>query len=258
ASIPGTTRGPAKTTPSQSLNRFPALVSVPIFKLVRFWRDYDKGLRRSKNRQPAEGKDNRPWFDQTGQKRNAEPLAITPSILGSVKTFERKRDLIKHLTIVRYVNNIGRKVFFPSFEFQPTQLLSVDIPRHRVLVRAYRAPTVFDIVHALQERRSIQDFSLYGDRFARRMRSKGISDAEILESMYGVEGEVEDYFGGILGNDIDTTNILVLDIDSHSKKPLISFVDNGPKRWIDVVKEYFGPIKYPLTFRSDNPSIRRE
>lgn len=61
----------------------------------------------------------------------------------------------------------------------------------------------------------------------------------VVRALYDMEGEVEQWFRDIPRFDWHTSNVLVLDVDPITKKPLVAFVDHGP-RPKKSLKQVFG------------------
>ncbi len=199
-------------------------------QVARFWTDWSEGKRRRTGR-----KSQKPWFDQSGFRKRV-PVKVTPTLLGTVRTFENRKYLRQHLRYVTAVNKFFRKAKFRYFEFQPTQIFSVDRKNLRTLERVYPAPNAFSIKSAGE------GSLLYGKWLSRRLRKKNVP----FQAFLGILGEALTEFrrtafdaasdvaprNRLYGIDVSDSNILVLDYDPVQKKVLLSFVDHGLSHYI--------------------------
>lgn len=200
-------------------------------RIAQFWKDYDAGKRRSVNRHlgkeewlrhatkhkcGVERKE--PWFQQVGMWKR-EPVAVTPTVLGTVRNFRKEETLIDFLSRVKACNDRFKSA--KTFDFQPTHVLSVDAEKLRLLEHVFRAPAIHNI---LERDRN----ALYQDALYNRLHRKQVDFEEFFEAVRRAHNEILQHV------DIQTfhlepfgVNLLVLDYNPKTKKPLIAFVDQG-------------------------------
>lgn len=170
-----------------------------------------------------------PWFMQNGLWKR-EPVAVTPSILGTVRTFtnlkgQPHRELVslfreKIRRSNEVLNYLGTK-----FEFQPTHILAGrerpngDI---QLLEQAFRGPTLANLME------SRHTGNLYSRALRSRLRRKKVKMKEFMHALRLAEAEIltlNRY--NQFHDDLHQANILVLDYNPQTKKPLLAVIDHG-------------------------------
>lgn len=226
---------PAKRPRASLHNQRPASKMVSDERLQSFWTDYESGGRRSRKRH--ERKDpfkRKPFFVQEGTPQGRhmqEPVRVTPTVLGVVRTFYSAEDVDYFLERVRRTNQLFSHRSVPSVEFQPLLILGVDRNRLRLVERAYRGPTIADVLDSSPAKHFN---SLYGSVFWSKMKKKYahpermlptirhalvLARAEILSAVQRARPP--------FWIDQDYSNFVVLDYNPMAKKPLIAVVDHG-------------------------------
>jgi hypothetical protein len=181
----------------------------------QFWKKYAVGeIKENKKRQFT-------------RNRSRMPVYASPTLMGTVRRFRSKKDLLEHIKIVSKINRLGIQTKFETFEFQPTQILAIDRKKLQTVERVYRAPNTRQI---LEENPENGFGSPFGKQFWRRMQQKGVSLEELRKALNDANNEISTK---ILHNpqapsfDFFNQNILLLDFDPETKKPLIAIVDHG-------------------------------
>jgi hypothetical protein len=126
--------------------------------LNAFWRAYDKGERRASDKRVrrleksfSKKKDIHLGFFGYGRffdrYKAREPLVVSPSALGTVRTFF-DASAMRHFTEgVRSVNSFFKNKTFKHAVFQPTHLLSADKKNLRLLEQVFRAPNIQSVLY---------------------------------------------------------------------------------------------------------------
>lgn len=226
---------PAKRSRASPRNQRPPFKVVSGERLQSFWADYDTGGRRSRRRHEKKDPFNRkPFFVQEGTpqgRHTQEPVWVTPTVLGVVRTFYSAGDIDYFLERVGRANRVLSDRSVPSVEFQPLQILGVDRDRLRLVERAYRGPSIADV---LDSNPRTHFNSLYGSVFWKKMMKKYAHPERMLpdirlaltlaraEISLAVQRARPPFW-----IDQDHTNFVVLDYNPRTKKPLIAVVDHG-------------------------------
>jgi hypothetical protein len=150
------------------------------------------------------------------------PVFASPSLMGTVRKFSSREDLLEHIKSVSRMNRFGMQTKFETFEFQPTQILALDRKNLQTLERVYRAPNGRQI---LEENPENGFGSPFGKQFWRKMQQKGVGLEELKKAFNNAYTEI--WTKIYVHFDLQRTNILVLDFDPKTKKPLIAIVDHG-------------------------------
>lgn len=222
-----------KVETSKENIRVPKAVISPR-RLVQFWKEYDAGKRRSVTRHMsheewalhaakyARTRRKHPWFMEVKWRR--EPVAVTPSVLGTVRTFDNQDVMDSFLRRVRSTNSLFRSA--RKFDFQPTYILGIR--GLELLEQVFRAPNIANL-----KWRETQG-GLYLSVLMKKLQRKQVDmnrfatavEAAMVEAKKLVHDKSIELNKGIHG-DLQDVNILVLDYNPKTNKPLLAFVDHG-------------------------------
>jgi len=180
-----------------------------------FWENYDAGKIKEKRER---------ILDKTFGADSRKPVYASPSMMGTVREFADKEHMAEHIGRVSRINRLGSQTKFKTFEFQPTQILAVDRKNLRTLERVYRAPNAARILGSYKWNRFNSPF---GRVFLKRMQKKEAGFKGMKMAVQKTLLEIYEKISSKIGFDDSETNILVLDYDPETKKPLIAIVDHG-------------------------------
>lgn len=193
-------------------------------RIKQFWMDYDLGKRRAgKERVERMG-------GRFSSHRSRGPVAVSPSLLGTVRNFRSRKFLQVFLQNVHCLNNFFSDRKQEHFVFQPLQVLHVDLGKLRVLERVYRSPNVYQLLYDTPSPDS------YGGMLCRklfdRLEKKGVSRKELNSAVQKAYAEylsiiVPKILSSHFNLDVHELNVLVLDYDPETKKVLLAQVDHG-------------------------------
>ncbi|MDD5147880.1 MAG: hypothetical protein PHH08_00265 [Candidatus ainarchaeum sp.] len=184
-----------------------------------FWREYDAGRIKESTKRV---------LDRTMGTGSRKPVYASPSMMGTVRNFRTRKDMLRHIQKFARTNKIGTQTKFETFEFQPTQILAVDRKNLRTLERVYRAPSVARILDANAETVfGTLSNSHFGRKFLERMQKKRARLQDMQSAVRRALLEIDEKILPKIGFDPSESNILVLDFDPKTKKPLIAIVDHG-------------------------------
>ena len=210
-------------------------------KMLAFWREHAAGRRRSQTRRDhpreyeldAKGFMRRVrWFGQQGYKRR-EPEWYDHHTLGVVRQYDSKGDLDSELQRISRMNQMAKKSPFKHFALYPIEILGVHRATLRLVERVHRAPNVAELV-AIESWEELPYRHLYGIEFIRRMRSKGIALHDLQEKVRVAFDELRDFVNEKkLPLDFRATNLLVVDYDVRTQKPVIQIIDVGHSKLVD-------------------------
>jgi len=178
-----------------------------------FWENYNAGrIRENTKRRFMSVKSRSPVFASAG-------------LMGTIRKFENRQAMLMHIRAVSRMNRIGTGKKFVHFDFQPTQILALDKKNLRTLERVYRAPNIFQVTIGASEIAK----SPFGRQFLRRMQEKKVSIEEVQDALLVAKKELFQEFAqkNALDYDFAESNILVLDYNPETKKPLIAIIDHG-------------------------------
>lgn len=192
-------------------------VSPP--RIAEFWKAFDQGQRRRTEQraqaiQKARRIDSGRRFDIQFPR---EPVAVSPSVMGTVRKFMSRRRLKEYIQAVNGINQWGSKQTFQHFVFHPFQVLAVDRANNRALERVYPAPSIGRVRHGIS--------TLYSAHFQRKIDAKKIP-LERLNNQLGLAiDEIYQKLSNHLFTDRHPYNLLVLDYDLQQQKPVIMLID---------------------------------
>lgn len=154
-----------------------------------------------------------------------EPVAVTPTTLGTIRKFQGRQDLKNYLRRVTFVNRAIRNRRFASFEIIPARILGIDLPNLRVLEQAHRAPDMWQLNYC----KPPSFMSRYGEKFWERMTKKGAWLKECREDLAKAYLELCEAMdsGKVPHFDNVPSNILVLDYDPPTGRFQFCIVDHG-------------------------------
>ncbi|MFA6269059.1 MAG: hypothetical protein WCW13_03085 [archaeon] len=212
---------------------------------TQFWADFDAGKKDYKevvsgNRTGVRKKPRPIIFDLT-RARSMRPVAVTPTVAGTVRGFGDYARFRRFIEKVRAVNKlVPQKNTF--FDFVPMQILAIDRKNLRILERVYPAPSINDIRASLPERKAIKKGLVYEgqslvpysryDQFFQRKVDAYKKPVDWNKVDLAIEKAYEELVREItLGRkiliDFDPTNILVIDFDFARMRPTLCLVDHG-------------------------------
>jgi|SRR3989338_7153246 len=203
--------------------RLKPVSKLPLEKQRSFWRKVDSGALRENPK--------RAFFHS---KPNA-PIFVSPHTVGHIRRFNSREDLAR---FIGKVNSTNKFIFGQEFdfcEFEPTQLLSIDRKNLRMLEVAHIAPNVSQVLHPERP----QNDTPYARRFWKKMRQKfdGWKPKDIREllkkKLEYAYFQIERQFQGAV--DVNESNLLVLDFDFETGKPVLAIIDHHTKHPTDFV-----------------------
>lgn len=161
---------------------------------------------------------------KTSRYQSRKFIPVSPNTMGTIRQFETRKELKWHIDLVRKTNQLF-SAKHQLFEFVPTQIFLVDKNEARTVERAFRAPNIRNILFSSPRQFFNSDF---GKSFLRKMEKKGVKLEELRNALKKASDEINTIASQYV-RPIDTnkSNILVLDFDPVSKKPLIAIVDHG-------------------------------
>lgn len=155
------------------------------------------------------------------------PIPVTPSLLGHVRYFRSRENFRRHISMVSWTNRAGQSTKFSSFNFFPMQIVGVDRSHNRLIERVYAAPNVRDILDGSP--RDIAKSSRYGKNLLRILKKRGVSLRLLRKVLTVAINEMKETFSKVPYLDFKASNLLILDIDPVSKKPLLVIIDHFPE-----------------------------
>lgn len=191
------------------------MAKISLAEAKAFWEKLDQMPKKS----------NRPSFVKH---KPLKPFSVLGKVVGTVKSFPTIHQLREHLRLVNAINKLGKKTSFESFEFVPLQILGIDRKNCRTLERAFMRPTMANIVYRSSPGLGLKD-NLYGETFEKRMKLKGVKLEEVEESLRKAHAEIREKIFSEINFDFRESNIIVVDYDKQTKKPLLAIIDPADK-----------------------------
>jgi hypothetical protein len=196
-------------------------------QLDKFWEE--KNIRTSTRRKPENPKGQRQWFDQWGV-RVREPAWVTPTLVGTIRTFTTQTRVREFLEYVTIINRFIGKKKSKSYEILKMQVIDANIEKHRILERAYMGPNVQEVTTCASYEKLAKQ-SLYGKILARKMIQKNVPYEELREWVLAAYRSLHDdilpIYYKLLKFDFQEQNVLVVDYNPATNKPLFAIVDHG-------------------------------
>ncbi len=198
-----------KNTPKRPTNR----------QIAKFWTAYDQGQRRrSEKRSQEKG---RSFVFHSRNYR--EPVAVTTTKLGTVREFETPNDMQQFLETVLRLNKTATQQQFQHFEFKPLSILGTDPKRLRLVETAFLGPPMYSVLRYSPAERFN---ALYGGRIARKLKQHDISIEKFRKQLNAAFSELVQ-LQKKTPFELHIGNIVVCDINPHTKKPVLAIVDHG-------------------------------
>jgi hypothetical protein len=206
---------------------------VPQAKIKQFWTDFDAGKKEhgifvTKKDGSTRIKPRPPYFHVDSPWKR-KPVTVTQGVLGTVRTFLSVDNLRMFVNRVNRTNKLA-KTQFQHFILQPTEILAIDRKNLRILERAYPA-TVLDNAINLK---STKEETRYSWILKRKL--KGLPRAKLQKIKIAIETGYKEYRKTLLKEnimtDFESPNILVIDFDLKTMKPILAQIDHGGSRQI--------------------------
>jgi hypothetical protein len=123
-------------------------------KIKQFWKDFDTGKKDHsqctfKQDGTKRTKPRPPYFNLSGT-WTRKPFVVSPGLLGTVRTFKSRIELINFIKRFNKTNKLAN-LTFQNFTFQPTEILAIDRKNLRILEKVYPATTVSNILNPIKK-----------------------------------------------------------------------------------------------------------
>ena len=189
-------------------------VKARVRNLPTFWEEYEAGRRRASQSEKFKSQ------SRTGRR---ELLKIDDHNFGVVREFPNFQQMDLYLFKNRRINDVGERIEFEHLHFQLTHIIGIDFKKNRLLEQVYEAPNA-DVLMGSQDK--IVERSIFGEAFLKKMKEKGVSLEELREPLSKAYQEIEKKLVYQAASfDFAWTNMIVLDYDKETKKPLIAVTD---------------------------------
>jgi len=152
------------------------------------------------------------------------PVFIDYHRLGVIHRFRSAEALEYHIECVRRLNNAASQTRFRTFLFQPTRILSIDETNLRTLEQVHHGPDIYTLTSTNP---NFRQQNVFFRKFALAMKKKGVELSEVQKAAETANHEFLSWRRGEIAFDRAQRNILVLDYNPKTKKPLLAVVAHG-------------------------------